>query len=70
MTQIEKRPGTDWIVTVRVPDEGELYPVSIFGAATQALAVTEALASFHVTIANPAGHEIVSVEKLTAEDGG
>ena len=63
--KIEKRPGLDWIVTVRVPDEDELYPVTVFGVATEAEAVAEGLSSFRVTPDNPRGHEVVHVEKLS-----
>lgn len=40
MSKIIKQPGTDWIVTIRVPGDDD-YPISIFGVATEDEAIEE-----------------------------
>lgn len=55
--------GPDWVVTVRVPDEEDDIPVTVFGVATEAEAIQEAFWSFGVTPADPKGYKIVRVEK-------
>lgn len=63
MSKIIKQSGTDWIITIRVPDDDD-YPVSIFGVATEDEAIEEGLASFGVTRGEPKNYKIISVEKL------
>jgi hypothetical protein len=51
-------------VYVRVIEEDEVYPISVFGIATEAEAVEEALGSFGVTAGEHGEYKVTRVEKL------
>lgn len=63
-----KRPGgDDWIVSVLIRSEGEVYLVTVFGAADRDAAIRDALSSF--ILDDPEDLEAVGAECLTGEEG-
>ncbi len=60
--RVEKRPGDDWCVEIWLASENKVYAVTVFGAADEQTAVSDALSSFSAT--NPGELKVTRVEKL------